>query len=201
MLSRVLRPPSRALFPLLLLLSIAEFAWPSTTCGQGLQVGGGYVHVTESPGTNGFDVRGAWFFTPRVSIAGEYDSSWGSSTLGTFTFTEIGAIAVNNHLQNALFGPRIFFSTRWTDKNKLNPFGEAEFGVSNLNQKVTQQNMPSVSASDTAFSWLLGGGIDYKLPWHLSARGNFDLLRTHFSNSGQSHFRLVLGVDYTFGRR
>ena len=201
MLSRTLRPPSRASFPVLLLLLVAGSVLPSVTCGQGLQVGGGYTHVTGDQGTNGFDVRGAWFFTKQVSLAGEYDSSWGSSTLGTFAFTQTGPIAVNSHLQDVLFGPRIFFATKWTDKHKLNPFGEAEFGVSNLNQKVTQQNMPSVSASDTAFSWMLGGGVDYKLLWHLSARANLDLLRTHLANEGQSHFRLVLGVDYTFGSR
>jgi outer membrane protein OmpA-like peptidoglycan-associated protein len=105
---------------------------------------------------------------------------------------------VHSHLQNVLFGPRIFFSTKWTDKHRLTPFGEAEFGVSHLSQDVEQQNQPTVSASDTAFSWMLGGGVDYRLFSHFSARGNLDLLRTHFANQGQSHLRLVLGIDYTF---
>jgi hypothetical protein len=200
MLSRILRPASHALFPVLLLLFVAA-ALGSTADGQGLQVGGGYTHVSGDFGTDGFNVRGAWFFTKRVSISGDYDATWDTATLGSFAFTEVGSIAVHSHLQNVLFGPRIFFSTNWTDKHKLNPFGEAEFGVSHLNQEVTQQNMPSVSASDTAFTWLLGGGVDYKLPWHLSARGNLDFLRTHFANAGQSHLRLVLGIDYTFGSR
>src|SRR5262245_22445621 len=202
MLSGILRPPSRQLFPVLLLpLLMAAFALPPTALGQGLQVGGGYTHVTGNSGTDGFDVRGAWFFTKRVSIAADYDSSWDSTTLGTFTFTDVGAIAVNSHLQNVLFGPRIFFATKWTDKYRLSPFGEAQFGVSHLNQKVTQQDQPSVSASDTAFSWLLGGGVDYRLSSHFSARGNLDFLRTHFANQGQSHLRLVLGIDYTFRAR
>jgi outer membrane protein with beta-barrel domain/Big-like domain-containing protein len=173
-------------------------AQPPTACGQGLQVGGGYTHVTGNFGTDGFDVRGAWFFTKRISIAADYDSTWDSSTLGTFAFTDFGAIAVDSHLQNVLFGPRIFFSTQWTDKHKLNPFGEAEFGVSHLNQKVTQQSMPSVSASDSAFSWMVGGGLDYRLSPHFTARANLDFLRTHFVHEGQSHLRLVLGIDYTF---
>jgi hypothetical protein len=147
---------SRALFPLLvLLLLLATFALSPTVRGQGLQVGGGYAHVNK--GTDGFDVRGAWFLTKRVSIAADYDCTWDSTTLGTFTFTDIGAIGVDSHLQNVLLGPRIFFATKWTDKHRLKPFGEALFGVSHLNQKVTLQNQPSVSASDTAFSWLLGG--------------------------------------------
>jgi opacity protein-like surface antigen len=199
MLSRILRPPSRLLFPvLLLLLLVTAVALPPMTHAQGLQVGGGYTHVTGNFGTDGFDVRGAWFFTKRISVAGDYDSTWDSSTLGTFAFTDFGAIAVDSHLQNVLFGPRIFFSTQWTDKYKLNPFGEVEFGVSHLNQKVTQQSMPSVSASDSAFSWMVGGGVDYRLSPHFTARANLDFLRTHFVHEGQSHLRLVLGIDYTF---
>lgn len=200
MLDRRLWTSGRALcpslvFPLLLLLM---FALSPNARGQGLQVGGGYTHISGNDGTDGFDVRGAWFFTKRVSIAADYDSSWDSSTLGNFAFTDVGAIAVHSHLQDVLFGPRIFFSTKWTDKYRLTPFGEAEFGVSHLNQDLTQQNQPSVSASDTAFSWMLGGGVDYKLFSHLSARANLDLLRTHFTNQGQSHLRLVLGIDYSF---
>jgi opacity protein-like surface antigen len=187
------------LFPVTLLLVLVPiFALPPTGRSQGLQVGGGYTHVTGNFGTDGFDVRGAWYFTKRISIAADYDSTWDSSTLGTFAFSDFGAIAVDSHLQNVLFGPRIFFSTQWTDKYKLNPFGEAEFGVSHLHQKVTQQSMPSVSASDTAFSWMLGGGVDYRLSSHFTARGNLDFLRTHFVHEGQSHLRLVLGIDYTF---
>jgi outer membrane protein OmpA-like peptidoglycan-associated protein len=198
-LDRIPWVSSRALFPLLvLLLLLATFALSPTVRGQGLQVGGGYTHVSGNNGTDGFDVRGAWFFTKRVSIAADYDSTWDSTTLGTFTFTDTGAIGVDSHLQNVLFGPRIFFATKWTDKHRLRPFGEAQFGVSHLNQKVTLQNQPSVSASDTAFSWLLGGGVDYRLTSHFSARGNLDFLRTHFANQGQSHLRLVLGIDYTF---
>jgi hypothetical protein len=192
---------TRALVLVLVLLFMAIVALSPTARGQGLQVGGGWSHVTGNFGTDGFDVRGAWFFTKRVSIAGDYESTWDSSALGTFAFTNFGSIAVDSHLQDALFGPRIFFSTNWTDKHKLNPFGEAQFGVSHLNQKVTLQNQPSVSASDSAFTWMLGGGVDYRLSSHFSARGNLDFLRTHFVHEGQSHLRLVLGIDYTFGSR
>jgi hypothetical protein len=170
-LDRICWASSRALFPLLvLLLLLATFALFPIVRGQGLQVGGGYTQVTGNKGTDGFDVRGAWFFTKRVSIAADYDSAWDSTTLGTFTFTDIGAIGVDSHLQNVLLGPRIFFATKWTDKHRLKPFGEAQFGVSHLNQNVTLQNQRSVSASDTAFSWLLGGRV--RLQAHLAPFGS-----------------------------
>jgi hypothetical protein len=154
--------------------------------------------VTGNNGTDGLDVRAAWYFTKRLAIAGDYESTWDTTTLGTFQFTSVGLFTVHTHLQDALFGPRYFFSTKWTDKYKLTPFGELQFGVSHLNQKVTTQTMPSVSGSDTAFSWMLGGGVDYRLSPHWSARGNLDFLRTSLFNEHQNHLRFVLGLDYSF---
>lgn len=175
--------------------------FPNTAMAQGLEIGGGWSHVTGDFGTNGFNAGAAWWATNRVTLAVDYDSSWNSSALGVFAFTQVGAIAVKSHLQTLVVGPRVFFTTGWTTRHKLNPFGEAQFGVSHLNQKVTQVNVPTVSASDTAFTWMLGGGAEYLITPHWSGRINMDLLRTHFSNSGQSHFRLVLGVRYSFGER
>lgn len=58
-----------------------------------------------------------------------------------------------------------------------------------------------MSASDSAFSWMLGGGLEYLLNPHWSGRANLEFLRTHLANEGQSRLRLVLGVTYTFGSR
>jgi long-subunit fatty acid transport protein len=192
---------SRLYLTLFLLTFLAALMLPRTARGQGLEVSGGWAHVTQDFGTDGFNVGAAWWFTKRVAIAAEYDSTWDTSTLSNFAFTQVGAIAVKSHLQSFLVGPRIFFSTKWTDKHKLNPFGEAQFGVPHLHQKVTQVNVPSVSASDSAFSWMLGGGADYLFSPHWSGRANLDLLRTHLANQGQSRLRLVLGVTYAFGSR
>jgi opacity protein-like surface antigen len=186
---------------LALVLFTVLLALSNTVHAQGLELSGGWTHITGDFGTNGFDVGAAWWFTHRVTLAANYESSWNSSNLGVFAFTSIGAIAVKSHLQSFVVGPRIFFSTDWTTKHKLDPFGEAQFGVSHLNQKVAQANAPSVSASDTAFAWLLGGGVEYLLTPNWSGRANLDLLRTHFANEGQSHLRLVLGITYTFGPR
>src|SRR5215831_13692776 len=156
----------------LLILSL-----PHTVRGQGLEVSGGWAHITRESGTDGFNVGAAWWFTKRITVAVDYASSWDTSTLGTFTFTQTGPIVVKSHLQNVVAGPRIFFSTKWTDKYKLNPFGEAQFGMAHLSQTVTTA-ASSVSASDTSFAWLLGGGVEYLLSPHWSARGNLDFMRT-----------------------
>jgi opacity protein-like surface antigen len=185
----------------LLLPFLATAILCTTARGQGLELHGGWAHITGDFGTDGFNVGAAWWFTNRITIAADYDSTWDTSTLSTFAFTSVGAIVVKSHLQEGLFGPRIFFSTDWTTRHKLTPFGEAQFGVTHLYQKVQQVNVPSVAASDTAFSWMLGGGAEYLLSPHWSARGNLDFLRTHLSNQGQSRLRLVIGVVYTFSSR
>jgi hypothetical protein len=128
-----------------------RLALPQAVQGQGSELDGGWSHVTGDNGTDGFHVGAAWWFTKRVTMAADYDSTWDTSSLTNFAFTQVGGIATKSHLQSFLLGARVFFSTTWADKHKLNPFGEAQFGVSHLSQKVTQTNMPSVSASDAAF--------------------------------------------------
>jgi opacity protein-like surface antigen len=199
--SEKLSGPCKFRLTLLFLTLLPALLLPPTTSGQGLELNGGYAYNSGDLGTHGFNVGAAWWFTKNVTMAANYDSSWNTTSLSIFQFTQIGATSLHSHLQNFLVGPRIFFSTDWTDKHKLNPFGEVQIGGSNLNQKVTQVNMPTVSASETEFSWLIGGGVDYLFTPHWSARANLDLLRTHFASEAQSHFRLVLGIAYTFGSR
>jgi len=186
--------------PLLLVLLTLLFL-PCTARAQGLELNGGWTYVTGDFGNSGFNLGTAWWFTKRVTVAADYESGWNSSTIGLFAFTQIGATAVHNHLQSFVVGPRIFFSTHWTDEHKLNPFGEAEFGLSHLSQSVEQVGVPTVSASETDFTWLAGGGAEYLVAPHWSVRGNLDLMRTHFANAGQNRLRLILGVTYTFGKR
>lgn len=168
--------------------------------GQGLELSLGWVHMTENNGTDGFNAGAAWWFNRRVTLAANYDGAWDTSSLTNFALTSIGLVTTHSHIQNALIGPRIFFSSKWTDKYKLNPFGEAQFGESWLNQKVTTPTL-TASAYDNAFSWMAGGGFEYLLGRHWSGRMNLDLLRTHLAEEGQSRLRLVVGVTYTLGKR
>lgn len=174
---------------------------PRTVSAQGLELNGGWSHNTGDFGTDGYEVGVAWWFTKRVTLAANYDSIWDNSTLTSFEFSSIGPVAVNSYLQNVLIGPRIFFTTDWTTRHKFNPFGEAQFGASELSQKVSQPNAAASTNSGTAFSWMLGGGGEYLFSPHWSGRANLDFLRTHLENRGQSRLRFVLGLTYTFGAR
>ncbi len=81
---------------------------------------------------------------------------------------------------------------------RLSPFAEAQFGASHLSESIDEAaSGESVSASDNAFTWMLGAGGDYRLAPHWVGRVKVDFLRTHFVDSGQSRFRLSVGVAYT----
>jgi opacity protein-like surface antigen len=180
-------------------------ALPVLTSAQGLEISGGYVHVTGDGGVDGFNVGAAAWFSRRVSIAFDYDSAWDTSRIGVFELTQTGLIVSKSHLQNFLVGPRITFPGLLTNKKnvaRLLPFTEIQIGLSHLNSKLEDPgNDVAQEASDNAFSWMVGGGADYRLSPQWVGRLKVDLLRTHFAEQGQSKFRLGLGVAYTFGAR
>lgn len=166
---------------------------------RNLELSGGYAHATGNFGVDGYDLGAAWWFNPKVSMAFNYDDGYDTSTIGPFQLTNFGTIAVKSHLQSYLVGPRIFFGTKKIQKYRFNPFAEAQFGASHLATTIQQAGASSQSASDNAFTWMLGGGGEYHLDAHWSARVHMDLLRTHLADEGQSRLRFVLGVAYNFG--
>jgi opacity protein-like surface antigen len=186
---------------------------PARSGAQGLELSGGWAHATSDFGVDGFNLGAAYFFQPRLAIAAQYDGMWDTSRVGTFEFTSVGAIVAQSHLQDFLVGPRFYFpvytinDTGTSKRNRnhkvyrLYPFAEAQFGVSHLHQSIQEGVLPPATNSDSAFSWMLGGGVDYPLTDHWSARGNLDLLRTHLNASAQSRLRLGIGIAYTFGER
>jgi len=201
MLRRVLLwGPCRWCFVLSLVTVLTALMPLQKAYGQNLEFSGGWAHMTGDNGTNGFEAGAAWWFNKRVTLALNYDGAYNTSSLTTFAITPGGLVTTKSHLQNLLIGPRIFFTTKWTDKHKLNPFGEVQFGHSWLNQEAFSPTT-SASASDNAFSWMLGGGAEYLFSPNWSGRLNLDFLRTHFAEAGQSHLRFVLGVAYTLGKR
>src|SRR4029077_20368513 len=101
---------------LMLFTLLAAFMLPQPARAQGLELGGGYSHVTGDFGTDGFNFGAAWWFTKKVSLAGDYDSTWDTSSITNFAFTQTGAIAAKSHLQSFMFGPPIMFSHNWTDR-------------------------------------------------------------------------------------
>ena len=186
------------------LLSLLTF--PLLAFPQSLEVNGGYTHISGDGGLDGFSAGAAMWVAPRISLAIDYDSAWDSSHLGAFELTSTGLIVTKSHLQNFLVGPRISFPGVLKHKEtylpRLWPFAEVQLGGSHLNSKLEDPNSSiSQSASDNGFTWMVGGGGDYRLTSHWVTRFKLDFLRTHFADTGQSRVRFGLGIAYTFGER
>lgn len=176
--------------------------FPSTSAAQGLEVNGGWAHVSGNFGMDGFTLGTSWFFAPRISVTANYDGAWNTSRVGTFEFTSVGAIAAKSHIQDFLIGPRVYFRSYEIDRhNRVIPFADARFGVSHLHQEVQEGTAPAATNQDSAFSWMLGGGVDYPINPHWTARGELALLRTHLNAEAQSHARLAITIAYSFGSR
>lgn len=175
----------------------------ATAFGQ-LEVGGGYTHLTGNNGTDGFSGSVGWQFSHRVTLVGEGDFLWDTSKAGVFELVpSVGAVRISTNTQNYLGGARIRLSgwkaMKSVEKHKLMPFAEVLIGWSRLHQSVADtQGAISADASDRAFTWVLGGGVDYSLSKKWVARGKLDLVRTHFVDEGQSSLKIHLGIAYLF---
>jgi len=188
------------------LFSLLLLTFALVASAQSVEFSGGYAHISGDGGVDGFNVgAGAWF-THRISLAFDYDSAWDTSHLGVFELTQTGLIVTKSHLQDFLVGPRISFPgvlrNKETHLPRLWPFAEVQVGMSHLNSRLEDPtNSVSQSGSDNAFSWMVGGGADYRLSPHWVSRFKVDFLRTHFSDTGQGRMRFAIGIAYTFGER
>jgi hypothetical protein len=187
-------------------LSLALLLMPHFfASAQNLEFSGAWAHISGDNGLDGFNLGAALWPASRVSIAFDYDEGWDTSNLGAFALTSVGLISIDSHLENWLIGPRIHLSRIKSQEKfiaRLAPFAEAQFGGSHLTEKIKQPSTNlSESASDNAFSWMLGAGGDYHIAPHWDARFKIDLLRTHFVDSGQSRYRFTAGVAYTLRAR
>ena len=176
---------------------------PTLAFGQ-LEVGVGYTHLTGNNGLDGFNAEAGYEFSRLVVLVGQANFLWDTSKVGAFDLTpSTGTIRIKSNEQNYLFGGRVrltgWKATRGLQRKKLLPFGELLFGWSRLHQEVKDtQGTIQVSASDRAFTWVLGGGLDYRVGNHWFARGNLDFVRTHFADEGQSRARFGAGLIYVF---
>jgi hypothetical protein len=176
---------------------------PAIAVGQ-LEVGAQYTHLTGNDGLDGLSASVGWQFNRRVTLVGQGDLLWDTSRAGVFDLApNVGAVSLNSNLQDILGGARVrvigFKPLKSIEKRKLLPFGELLFGVSRLSQRVKDsQGTVSIQAADRAFTWVLGGGLDYTLSGKWLARTNIDLVRTHFVDAGQTRMRLSIGLAHVF---
>ena len=167
------------------------------------ELSGGYAHISGNEGMDGFNAGVSVFLARYISLGFNFDGVWDTTILGSgaFALTNIGLVTTKSHMYDYLAGPRIYFpgvlKPHCGTANVmpiLRPFVQAQFGESTLWTEVSSVNIGSVATQDTSFSWLLGGGGEFRIDRHFAARVSADLLRTHIADSGQSRIRVILGV-------
>lgn len=188
---------TRLLFLLVLLsfvISVSAFAQTGSDEIQPLDFFAGYSHSSNfDTGLNGwivaanYNVNDSW-----LGVEGEISGHYGSQNLSALPILLPGAPAsVDNSLHNFDFGPRV----TWRSPDQpIFAFGHVLFGASHA-----KVSAAGVSQSDTAFSWVLGGGADYNFNANWGARAQLDLLHTDFFSKGESHPRISLGLLYRLG--
>lgn len=151
-----------------------------------MSAGVGFTHLTGDFGPDG--VEGVVSAHPWnwLALTGEASALW--STVRT------NDIRVSEKIQNYQAGPRVFFYRAFRNP-KWVPFAHLLFGVSH--QSTSVQGGPE--ASDTSFSWSLGGGTDYDFNKKVSARLKAEFLKTSFESIGRTRGRFTVGVVYHFG--
>ena len=147
------------------------------------EIFGGYSHMSHRIGLDGWIVSGS--YNPWAHAGLEADVS------GHYGTDRIVGVRLDNTVYNYNFGPRFFTST---GVERLTVFGHILVGGSHITSKLL-----GISQSDSSFSWVLGGGADLKLSSDWAARGQLDLIRTGFFDSGSNDGRFSVGLVYRFG--
>ena len=178
---------------------VAIWVSPRSASAQNLELNLGYAHSTGNFGLDGFNAGAAWWFSPSISVALDYDGLYDTSRIDAFGFTPVGLISSHSHLQTLMAGPRIFFSDQQVKNRTVSPFGEFQIGYSRLHADLRQVTFPALHIADNSFAWMPGGGADYRFDPHWSARVKLGYLRTHINDSGQNRLKFVLGLTYNFG--
>jgi hypothetical protein len=187
---------------LLLFLVMALPTHMSAQLIHNAEVSGGWAYSTGDFGLSGFNVGGALWFTNRISVGFDFDRVDNNKSLPIFALTNSGIFVTKSTLYDYLAGPRISFGSKSVKiLHTLNPFAEVEVGASHIASSVSAQNIGSISASDSAGSWLAGGGADILFSPRWAVRANLDYFRTHFVSQAQNRLRIKLGVAYTFRGR
>jgi len=153
---------------------------------NGASVGVGFLSTTGDPGFSVVNVNGGLRHR-GFELAGEFNAGGTNITVPGFT--------IKLRQQDYLVGPRFYFS-RALANPRFVPFVHLLFGLSHQSSAVT--NGPE--SSDNAYSWSVGGGVQYNINRNWGIRGRGDVFRTHFLDETQTHARYGAGVVYMFGR-
>jgi opacity protein-like surface antigen len=148
------------------------------------EVFGGYqwTNVDFGSGTdrqnfNGWDAALTGYFNKNFGITADFSGAYKSIS------------GADVKLHSFMFGP-----TFRAPMEKATPFFHALFGGAHASGSAL-----GVSASENAFAYAIGGGVDVNAGKNFAIRiAQFDYLGTRFSSENQKNFRYSAGVVFKF---
>lgn len=152
------------------------------------------IVTSGSTGLNGWNASLEGKLFPFIGIVADFSGNYGTQSVTAVCGLVVPCVSVQDHMNASVYhflvGPQISFSI-----GRMRPFAHALFGAAHLNESVSAR---SFSASDTAFSYALGGGIDYRLLGPLRWRVQGDFLNDRFLGNTQDNFRFSTGPALHF---
>lgn len=150
----------------------------------------GGIVASGSTGLNGWNASAEMKFLPLIGLVADFSGHYGSqSATLECGFTTLPCVntgeSMNATVYHFLVGPQVSFSI-----GRVRPFARALLGAARLTENASAARF---SASDTAFAYALGGGLDYRLLGPLRWRLQGDFLRDQFFGPTQSNFRFSTG--------
>jgi hypothetical protein len=190
----LLRKVARLTFSIAVLSAVG---WAQIPTSGNVFFGYSYSHgQTFSPlgvhGTNmnGWEATAEGKFLPWLGVVADFDWHYG----GTDLFGCAGPLCVprkfrlNASRHTIVFGPRASISI-----GRYAPFAEFLLGIAHQTD-----TGGGFSNSDTGFSTVFGGGLDYKLVKGVAWRVQGDDIRTSFFGGTQSNIRISTGIVFHF---
>jgi opacity protein-like surface antigen len=181
--------------PFLILLILA-FALTTTAFASDdeskAEVFGGYSFLragsgTDLPGLSTFNLHGwnaslSGFVHRNLGLTADFRGGYGSPEV-------LGLVSIKTRVHTFMGGPVLRVPT-----SKVTPFVHALFGGAHLSGEAL-----GLSASDTAFAWATGGGVDVHLHRFFHIRVlQADFVQTRFSETSQNHAQISSGLVLTF---
>lgn len=146
--------------------------------------------TTGNVSMNGWDASLEGKFLPWIGVVADLDWHYGSRDLAGCRGLGCNPTVAHFHASRHMFllGPRASITA-----GKYTPFAELLVGVAH--QTDTGGN---VSISDTSFSNLLGGGLDYKLLKGIGWRVELDSVYNRMFSRGHHDLRFSTGIVFRF---
>ncbi len=148
------------------------------------------VAPSGSSGLNGWNASVEGKLLPLIGIVADFSGHYGSqSVTATCGFVAVPCLTIREPMDATVYhffvGPQLSFSV-----GRVRPFAHALFGAAHLSESAKAQPF---SASDTAFSYALGGGVDYSLLGPLRWRVQGDFLQDQLFSKSSNYFRFSTG--------